>query len=206
MKLTLIFLLCLVVASYQQSLFNYLNNYRSSIYEPRHRSLAFYYPVQLTMNQGYGQHDFNEPADYSTVDFADIEPRRVPVRRLNNGNKPQSKFFGTDFFAQLFNNTNQNPPPTSTSTLQTFTSTILLTTTSTLTIPSIKSCIGSAQFITVPAVAANPAANPPVAATPAVTSTQVCARRRRAVVNMEEIEAIEAIAPSRTEPLVKSNK
>jgi hypothetical protein len=177
MKLTLIFLLCLVVTSSYQ--------YRS-IYEPRQRSFAFYYPMELT-NQNYQELLNDAVGDYST-DLADIEARRGgPVRRLN-GNKAQSKFFGTDIFAQWFNPTTTSILPT------TFTSTIWETATSTLTIPSIKSCIASAQFITVPAVAANPAANPPVAATPAVTSTGVCARRRR---------AIEVISPTQAEALVK---
>lgn len=64
--------------------------------------------------------------------------------------------------------------------LVTMTSTVLSTTTSTVTIASIKSCIGTSQFI--------------------AGSTNTCSRKRRGF-NVDEIEAIEAIEPTRVEPL-----
>ena len=75
----------------------------------------------------------------------------------------------------------------------TVTSTFFSTFVSTVNVASIQSCIGIAQFSI---IAAAPLANPPVAAK---TLTAACSRKRRGI-NIEEIKALEAIAPSQVEP------
>ena len=149
----------------------------------------------------------DDEADYTSIssrtgDFPDAEARR-PISRFGNGNrKTQSRFFGmNNFISQLLNNKKNQYhllptitsiiTQTSTSTLTTssitFTSTILQTSTSTVPTTWTKSCINLAQFANSPADALKPAL------TPAVTSTQPCRRRRG--INLEEIEAIQALRP-----------
>ena len=77
----------------------------------------------------------------------------------------------------------------------TVTSTFLSTFVSTINEVSVQSCIGIAQFSIIPAVAA--ALGVPAVA--AKTLTAACSRKRRGI-NIEEIKALEAIAPSQVEP------
>ena len=103
--------------------------------------------------------------------------------------RPQSKlFWNNQLISQLLSSKSRI------TILPTFTSTILQTITSTVTTPTVKSCIASTQFAV--SVAAVGGAT--------TTSTQACARRRRGL-NIEAIEAIEALVPTPIESLVKSS-
>ena len=101
----------------------------------------------------------------------------------NNAETPKSRlFFGSQFLSQLLKN-NLKP-------LETVTSTFLTTIASTVTLVSVKSCIGPLQFST------NNAVIPPALAT---TFTAACSRKRRGI-SIEEMEALEAIEPAQVEP------
>lgn len=211
MKLTLVFLLCFVAATYQQ---HHLRNYH--FYEPR---LAFYYPPLLS-NQEFdfqqGSPDMDDEADYSSIssrtgDFPDAEARG-PISRFGNENsKPQSRFFGmNNFISQLLNN-NKNQyhllptitsiiHQTSTSTVTTssittstvstapitFTSTILQTQTSAITTPLVKLCLPQYQFTNNLGGGGY--------------STTSCPPRKRRGMNIEENEAI-SFVPNPVQPL-----
>lgn len=125
-------------------------------------------------------------------DYVDTEARG-PTRAFANQNKPQSKLIRlNNLISQLLNNNNS---PITIFPQTTFTSTVLQTSTSLITTASIKSCISSLLFSTIPAVAANPNQN--IAATPAIPLTTPCARKRRA----SHLE-IEAFGPTQVEPSV----
>lgn len=115
--------------------------------------------------------DFHE-SDYPlslASDFSDVESR-VPARIVGNA-LPQARFFGTfNLLSSLLSSLSYVSP------FSTITTTILATSTSKMTVTAIQSCIGSGQFV----------------------STTACSRKRRGI-EMEEMQALELIAPSQVE-------